>query len=97
MSPTSWQQVWLLRAALFHWKLGLVVLALILSAFHDFVLGPRAGLPGVPSDRPAPDVVDRRVNAVVALAIVLLGLALRPSSLPSGHLTTSHPGEVRNR
>ena len=36
-----WFQPVLLRSGRFHGKLGLVGLALILSAFHDFVLGPR--------------------------------------------------------
>jgi uncharacterized membrane protein len=72
-----WLQPFLLRAPRFHWKLGLVVLALILSAFHDWVLGPRAGLPGAdPSVRLRASWV-ARVNVVVALAIVLLGLSLR--------------------
>jgi uncharacterized membrane protein len=72
-----WFQPFLLRAPRFHWKLGLVVLALILSAFHDWVLGPRAGLPGAdPSIRLRASWV-ARVNVVVALAIVLLGLSLR--------------------
>jgi hypothetical protein len=36
---------YLLTLARFQWKLGLVVVALGLSALHDFVLGPRAGAP----------------------------------------------------
>jgi copper resistance protein D len=72
-----WLQPFLLRAPRFHWKLGLVVLALLLSAFHDWVLGPRAGRPGAdPSIRLRASWV-ARVNVVVALAIVLLGLSLR--------------------
>ena len=72
-----WFQPFLLRVPRFHWKLGLVVLALILSAFHDWVLGPRAGLPGAdPSARIRASWV-ARLNVGVALAIVLLGLGLR--------------------
>lgn len=72
-----WYQPLLLRAPRFHWKLGLVVLALILSALHDWVLGPRAGRPGAdPSVRVRASWV-ARANAVVALAVVLLGLSLR--------------------
>jgi len=60
-----------------HAKLGLVALALGLGVLHDFVLGPRAGQPGA-----APAARGRaswlaRVNVLVALAIVALGLALR--------------------
>lgn len=72
-----WFQPFLLGAPRFHWKAGLVVLALILSAFHDFVLGPRAGAPGAdPSLRIRASWI-ARVNVVVALAVVLLGLSLR--------------------
>jgi uncharacterized membrane protein len=72
-----WLHPFLLRSPRFHWKLGLVVLALLLSAFHDFVLGPRAGIPGAdPSVRVRASWI-ARLNVVVALAIVLLGLALR--------------------
>ena len=56
---------------------GLVVLALILSALHDFVLGPRAGLPGAaPAARVHASWV-ARLNVLVVLAIAALGLALR--------------------
>jgi uncharacterized membrane protein len=72
-----WFQPFLLRAPRFHWKLGLVVLTLILSGFHDGVLGPRAGRPGAdPSVRLRASWV-ARANVVVALAVVLLGLSLR--------------------
>ena len=67
----------LLWAPRFHVKAGLVVLALLLGAFHDFVLGPRAGRPGAdPSARARASWI-ARVNVLVALAIVALGLALR--------------------
>jgi hypothetical protein len=72
-----WFQPTLLRSGRFHGKLGLVGLALVLSAFHDFVLGPRASLPGAdPSARVRASWV-ARLNVLVALAIVLLGLSLR--------------------
>ncbi len=60
-----------------HAKLTLVALALVLSALHDFVLGPRAGAPGAdPALRRRASWV-ARLNVLVALAIVALGLALR--------------------
>jgi hypothetical protein len=67
----------LLVAPRFHAKLALVGLALALGAVHDFVLGPRAGRPGAaPSARVRASWV-ARVNVLVALVIVALGLALR--------------------
>ena len=72
-----WFEPFLLRSPRFHGKLGLVGLALILSAFHDFVLGPRAGIPGAdPSARLRASWI-ARLNVLVAVAIVLLGLSLR--------------------
>ena len=71
-----WLHPSLLGAPRFHAKLGLVVLALMLSAFHDFVLGPRAGDPGAdPTTRIRASWV-ARINVLVVLAIVLLGLSL---------------------
>jgi uncharacterized membrane protein len=71
-----WMHPVLLSSARFHWKVGLVVLALILSAFHDFVLGPRAGAPGAdPSARVRASWI-ARINVLVVLAIVALGLSL---------------------
>ena len=71
-----WMHPVLLASARFHWKVGLVVLALILSAFHDFVLGPRAGAPGAdPGVRVRASWI-ARINVLVALAIVALGLSL---------------------
>ena len=71
-----WMHPVLLSSPRFHWKLGLVVLALILSAFHDFVLGPRAGAPGAdPSARVRASWV-ARINVLVVLVIVALGLSL---------------------
>jgi len=67
----------LLWAPRFHAKAGLVVLALLLGAVHDFVLGPRAGRPGAdPSARVRASWI-ARVNVLIALALVALGLALR--------------------
>jgi putative copper export protein len=72
-----WFQPGLLESPRFHGKIGLVGLALLLGAAHDFVLGPRAGLPGAdPSARLRASWI-ARVNVLVALAIVLLGLSLR--------------------
>lgn len=71
-----WMHPVLLSSPRFHWKLGLVVLALILSAFHDFVLGPRAGAPGAdPSARVRASWV-ARINVLVVLVVVALGLSL---------------------
>jgi uncharacterized membrane protein len=74
---TLWPRPYLLLLPRFHWKLGLVVVALILSVFHDFVLGPRAGRPSAdPSVRVRASWI-ARVNVLVVLAVVFLGLALR--------------------
>ena len=71
-----WRHPFLLASPRFQVKLALVVLALILSALHDFVLGPRAGTPGAdPSARVLASWV-ARVNLLVVLAIVWLGLSL---------------------
>jgi uncharacterized membrane protein len=67
---------WYLKSAAFQVKLALVVLALILSVLHDFVLGPRANRSSAQGPRRRVSVI-ARVNALVVLAIVLLGLALR--------------------
>ncbi len=72
-----WLRPYLLALPRFHLKLGLVVLALVLSAVHDFVLGPRAGRPGADPRLRVRASWLARVNLVVVLAIVLLGLTLR--------------------
>jgi len=72
-----WFRSYLLTSPRFHAKLGLVLLALILAGLHDFVLGPRAGRPGADPGARARASWLARVNVLVALAIVLLGLALR--------------------
>lgn len=72
-----WFRPYLLGVPRFQAKLGLVLLALGLSVAHDFVLGPRAGRPGAdPALRVRASWV-ARVNVVVVLAVVLLGVALR--------------------
>ena len=72
-----WLRPELLAAPRLQVKLGLVVLALILSALHDFVLGPRAGrFDARPRARGRASWL-ARVNLLAALAIVALGLALR--------------------
>ena len=78
---TGLGNLWLFPAFLwsprFHAKLGLVLVALTLAVIHDFVLGPRAGRPGAdPALRVRASWV-ARVNVLVVLAVVALGLALR--------------------
>lgn len=69
---------WYLQVPTFHIKLALVGLALILSILHDFVLGPRVNrFPPEDSTARRRVSVLARVNVLVVLAIVLLGLALR--------------------
>ena len=58
-------------------KASLVVVALVLSAVHDFVLGPRAGRPDLHPGARAQASWLARVEIVVVLVIVGLGLALR--------------------
>jgi uncharacterized membrane protein len=72
-----WFRPYLLSAPRFHVKLGLVVVALVLSALHDFWIGPRAGEPGAdPAWRVRASWL-ARVNVLVVVAIVVLGVALR--------------------
>jgi uncharacterized membrane protein len=72
-----WLRPYLFSLTRFQCKLGLVVLALALSALHDFALGPRAGRPGAdPRLRVMASWV-ARLNVVVVLIVVILGLALR--------------------
>jgi putative copper export protein len=71
-----WVHPVLLSSPRLHGKLGLVGLTLILSGFHDFVLGPRAGAPGAdPGVRLRASWI-ARINVLVALVIVLLGVSL---------------------
>jgi uncharacterized membrane protein len=72
-----WYRPYLLSTPRLHAKLALVGAALGLSVLHDFVLGPRAGRPGAPPAARVRASWVARVNALVALAIVLLGLSLR--------------------
>ena len=67
----------LLGVTRFWSKAALVVLALALSAVHDFVLGPRAGRPDVHPGARAQASWLARVEIAVVLVIVVLGLALR--------------------
>lgn len=72
-----WQAPHLLRAGRFHWKLGLVVLALLLSVYHDFVVGPRAGQPGADPSARVRAAWIARLNVLLVLVIVFLGVTLR--------------------
>lgn len=69
---------WLLQVPAFQLKAALVILALGLSALHDFVLGPRVGKlpPEVTAPRRRVSWI-ARLNVLIALMIVLLGLSLR--------------------
>lgn len=72
-----WLRPELLTLGRFWVKVALVALAIALSAAHDFVLGPRAGRPGAtPSVRPAASWI-ARVNLLLVLAVVYLGLSFR--------------------
>jgi copper resistance protein D len=71
-----WLRPYLWASPRLRWKLGLVALALILAILHDFVLGPRSGAPGAdPSVRISASWL-ARINVLVVLVIVLLGLSL---------------------
>ena len=72
-----WLRPYLFTLTRFQWKLGLVIVALGLSALHDFVLGPRAGLPGADPRLRVWASWLARVNVLVVLIVVILGLALR--------------------
>ena len=72
-----WFRPELLTLGRFWVKAALVVFAIVLSGLHDFVLGPRAGRPEAPpSMRPAASWV-ARLNLVVVLVVVYLGLSFR--------------------
>jgi copper resistance protein D len=72
-----WLRPELLTLARFWAKAALVTVAVVLSALHDFVLGPRAGRPDAPPTmRPAASWV-ARVNLVLVLVVVCLGLSFR--------------------
>jgi uncharacterized membrane protein len=71
-----WASPFLLTSPRFLWKLGLVIWSLMLSALHDFVLGPRAGAPEADDAARLRASWIARINTVVAIVIVLLGLSL---------------------
>jgi hypothetical protein len=72
-----WLRPELLTLARFWVKVSLVGLAIVLSALHDFVLGPRAGRPDAsPRARPTASWM-ARVNLLLVLAVVDLGLSFR--------------------
>jgi copper resistance protein D len=72
-----WLRPELLTLTRFWVKTALVALAIVLSALHDFVLGPRAGRPDAPSSmRPAASWI-ARVNVLLVLAVVYIGLSFR--------------------
>jgi uncharacterized membrane protein len=71
-----WLNPALLALPRLHLKLGLVALALILAVVHDFILGPRAGKPGASASVRVRASWIARVNVLIVLVIVLLGLAL---------------------
>jgi putative copper export protein len=72
-----WLRPELLTLTRFWVKAALVVVAIVLSAAHDFVLGPRAGRPDAPpSLRPAASWL-ARVNLLLVLVVVYLGLSFR--------------------
>jgi hypothetical protein len=72
-----WARPYLLGAPRFQWKLGLVLLALALAVYHDVGVGPRAGRPGADPTLRARASWVARLNVLVVLAVVALGLALR--------------------
>lgn len=72
-----WLRPELLSLTRFWVKIALVAAAIVLSALHDFVLGPRAGQPDAPSSmRPAASWV-ARINVLLVLVAVYLGLSFR--------------------
>jgi putative copper export protein len=72
-----WLRPELLTLGRFWVKATLVVVAIVLSAVHDFGLGPRAGRADAPAwMRPAASWI-ARVNLVLVLVVVYLGLSFR--------------------
>jgi putative copper resistance protein D len=62
-------------------KLALVAVAIVLSALHDFVWGPRAFTPGPPTPEKERyrrrAIAVARANSLVVVVILFLGVALR--------------------
>ena len=72
-----WLRPELLTLTRFWVKVALVALAIVFSVLHDFVLGPRAGRPDAsPLMRPAASWI-ARVNILLVLAVLYLGLSFR--------------------
>jgi copper resistance protein D len=72
-----WLRPELLTLARFWVKIALVGLAIALSVLHDFVLGPRAGRPDASAAlRPAASWI-ARVNLLLVLVVVYVGLSFR--------------------
>jgi putative copper export protein len=72
-----WIRPELLTLPRFWVKAALVALAVALSALHDFALGPRAARPDASASlRPAASWL-ARVNLLVVLVVVFLGLSFR--------------------
>jgi putative copper export protein len=67
----------MVRLPRFQVKLALVAMALALSVVHDFVLGPRAAAPGADPALRARALWVARINTLIVLAVVALGLSLR--------------------
>jgi hypothetical protein len=58
-------------------KAALIAIALAVSVVHDFVVGPRVAAAGAPAGARVAASWLGRLNALIALAIVWLGLSLR--------------------
>jgi putative copper export protein len=72
-----WLRPELLTLARFWVKAALVALAIVLSLLHDFVLGPRAGRPDAPPSLRVWASWVARVNLLLVLAVLYLGLSFR--------------------
>lgn len=71
-----WHDPALLATGRLRVKLGLVALSIVLSAVHDFDVGPRAGAPGADPRLRVRASWLARLNVLVVLLIVLLGASL---------------------
>lgn len=72
-----WFWPYLMTLPRFQVQLGLVVVALALSAIHDFVIGPRAGRPAADPRVRAQASWLGRPNLAIVLAIAPFELTLR--------------------